>query len=181
MPKLFKKFRSKLTKKSSKKDIFRKNDTQPLIERSMTWTLSDDENADSSSSPSNDTSKPVTQLFSANIIKENSTQSLTPSGFTFTEDEVRQNELNHMLQLFRKNREIALSKKANQLLQKKHAATMKELREKHDIEMTAKNLELSVTKTELTKAKNELSIVSSTLIQTQHQLFEQSNSSWLPW
>ena len=178
MPKLFKKFRSKLTKKSSKKDIFRKNDTQPLIERSMTWTLSDDENADSSSSPSNDTSKPVTQLFSANKIKA---QSLISSGFTFTEDEVRQNELNHMLQLFRKNREIALSKKANQLLQKKHAATMKELREKHDIEMTAKDLELSVTKTELTKAKNELSIVSSTLIQTQHQLFEQSNSSWLPW
>ena len=178
MPKLFKKFRSKLTKKSSKKDIFRKNDTQPLIERSMTWTLSDDENADSSSSPSNDTSKPVTQLFSANKIKA---QSLISSGFTFTEDEVRQNELNHMLQLFRKNREIVLSKKANQLLQKEHAATMKELREKHDIEMTAKNLELSVTKTELTKAKNELSIVSSTLIQTQHQLFEQSNSSWLPW
>ena len=178
MPKIFKKFRSKLTKKSSKKDIFRKNDTQPLIERSMTWTLSDDENADSSSSPSNDTSKPVTQLFSANKIKA---QSLISSGFTFTEDEVRQNELNHMLQLFRKNREIALSKKANQLLQKKHAATMKELREKHDIEMTAKDLELSVTKTELTKAKNELSIVSSTLIQTQHQLFEQSNSSWLPW
>jgi hypothetical protein len=186
MAMFLKKFRSQRAENASKKGIFRlKKDKNPAIEPSITWTMSDDMASEHSSSPYNSKTLAQGTLLQGTLVevKDVSKNDSTEPNLTFTETEVMQHELNHMRQLVAKDSEISMYKKANKGLQKQFVKESADLQEKYQKDLNEKKNELAQVQTELQATKVEMAQISSVLIQTQHQLHEQTtlSSSWLPW
>ena len=165
MPKFLNKFRSSkkrnddasnLSKKSKGSSIFRHNSkkhgkskgTPPLaIQQSNTWSLSED-----SGSPK-ELIHPV-QFQSMIVSKSNiSTKGNT---VTFTEDEIMQNELNHLRPLADKDAEITILKKENKQLKQRFEETMSNLEHKYQKALGEKEIELAAAKTLLEETKSDL-------------------------
>jgi len=101
---------------------------------------------------------------------------------TFTEEQVQQNELQHMRQLMKKDVEITKHKQANDEIRKTHDSAMTELRSKYKAVLDACQEELDDVTCQLKETKQELITVSSVLMKTQYDLFElesKKDSSWL--
>lgn len=140
-------FRSHSKKNGSKKS----GGAPPLatcIQQSNTWSLSED-----SGSPKELLMHPVQFdskiLGKGEIAKGNNT-------ITFTEDEIMQNELNHMRQLADKDEQITSHKNENKQLKKRFEEAMAELEVKYQNELALKELELAAAKTLLEETKSDL-------------------------
>ncbi len=140
------------------------------IEQSITWTLSDDSVsvADLPSSQLSQMPQEKDERFDQRIEKPI---------FLFTEEDLIQNELNHIQALSKLEANVNSLKMTTEDLVARHAA---EIDKKDDeyvellIKLGEKEDELVIVQDELKKTKQELSVVSSKLIQTQHRCVELS-------
>ena len=159
---------------NKKGGIFRRqgNRNSPPIEQSLTWTNSEDEE---------DLSSEAVVLIPNSWPDDEVEQTMT-----FTKKEVMMNQLNHMMEINEKDCEILSLRQENEELRTNFDSTMAELKEKHQSDLDAKDVQISGLRVELDEAKADLCQVSCVLIQTQHELYEHLDasgslfSSWLP-
>lgn len=139
--------------------------TRIPIEQSITWTLSED-----SASPTN-----VKKTTDEPLETEPEQKMLV-----FTEQDLILNELNHIQALSNLEANVRLLKTTMDGLVAKHAAEIEKKDEEYVdllIKLGEKDEELAAVRAELKAAKEDLVVVSSTLVQTQHLYFEKTNKS----
>ena len=159
--------------------IFRKasstkeGENVPTVEPALTFSLSQDE-AD-------------------HVLLTQSPKVQKISSYIFTEQELMQNELNHMRQLASKQEEIAKLQKVHEEVSQRLASKEEELEQtKEELAFKEKELaetyqelsntdsELVETKMELVDTKDKLNHVSACLMNLQHQVYDKTTRFW-PW
>lgn len=190
MPLSLRILRSKSPKNDSTKDVFRTtkkkgffrrvklskskkaNSDAPLLrplEQAITWTMSDD------------SASPIATEGQVSVSAERVAESSVPKIYTFTEDELMQNELNQIRSLSALKEDVRKLKAVSDELASLHK---KQLAKKDDdyvelmIALEEKRLELAQTRAELAGAKEELGTISVALLRAQHELFETKHNSW---
>jgi hypothetical protein len=169
-----------------------KRSTAPVpIEQTLTWTMTDE-----TASPVNAAEDDQVPLLheeeeeeeelleqTVEVVEQPVKEEPAVKTFTFTEEDLKRNELNHMSALAKLKKEIGTLLKANKLLSTKHAA---EMAKKNDdgvellIQIREKEDELAMVRAELEDTKQELKYVSCKLMQTQHEQFEEnSKNQWM--
>ena len=193
---MFKKVRARIQRSSKhsqgkgtgsqpRSSIFRKasstkeGENVPTVEPALTFSLSQDE-ADAASDVDH-------------LLLTQSPKVQKISSYIFTEQELMQNELNHMRQLASKQEEIAKLQKVHEELSQRLASKEEELEQtKEELAFKEKELaetyqelsntdsELVETKMELVDTKDKLNHVSACLMNLQHQVYDKTTRFW-PW
>jgi len=167
-------FRKPESSTQSKHQV-KESDDGPLIQKGVTWTLSEDE-LDVSSTGNTD-AMPIDLVGEArNCVRASEDQQKEENQmFSFTKKELMDNQLNHMRALSQLQTEVAELKYVTQELAKKHSAEM----EKKDDEYVELLIKVRETEQELTKVKEELGgtkqelgVVVVTLMEFQHKLYQ---------
>ena len=197
MPRILKLFRPKsgdnTSAKSSKAkqssgSVFRRKESTPRgkngkveiqrttapvpIEQTITWTMSDE------------TASPVSvqQTGQHQQAPEPSpSQESVASKFIFTEEDLIENELNHIQALTALEIDINKLKKTTEDLVQKHATEMAKKDDEYVellIQVTEREEEVALLRAELKDTKKELEVVSCKLVQTQHEFFENNLPSF---
>jgi hypothetical protein len=176
--------KTEMATKDRKRGIFRKQTDAavPEIDHVLTMTMSGDEEDVSVSST---------------VLNLNTAEGMDHSEvLTFTKEQIRDNELNHMRQLNEKRRELdefkasqawVLAVKESERAQAQAAFEKKLhikereiviLKECFEMVLNEKENEIVTLKEEVVETKGQLSDVSNVLMQVQHELWSTKHTSW---
>jgi hypothetical protein len=170
-----------------------KRSTAPVpIEQTLTWTMTDE-----SASPVNyhhaeqdqipllhrDEQEETESTFDDIVQPSATKQETIENTFVFTEEDLKQNELNHIAALTKLETEIDTLKRANNAMSTKHATEIAN-REDENVELLIqlrmKEEQLATVRAELYDTKEGLKVVSCKLLKTQHDQFEENNrNQWM--